>query len=253
MVSDRDVALALLAGGGVVVIGGLLLRPAAALPTTNFRWSIGSVNGNINWAPQYLEECYTALKAQLGLDLAEPASWNGIPNPLPVSVTVDDSSTCPGVIRGWAGGIPPALGFCSSNWNEGPYTHWILAHETSNLLTAVCVSYDWPLTWWANSSSPFPILSSLEAMRTMGLTGEAAFMESILSTETCYSMFRNLLTDFGWPLFQNLFQLLRTDRVNLAAVDSSYTVADYLQRAAGQNLATYFTLCPNITVYPPYP
>ena len=90
-------------------------------------------------------------------------------------------------------------------------------------------------------------------MRTLGLGVEAAFMESILSTETCYSMFKALLTDFGWPLFQNLFQLLRNDRVNLSTVDSSYTVADYLQRAAGQSLATYFAQCPNIATYPPYP
>ena len=91
-------------------------------------------------------------------------------------------------------------------------------------------------------------------MRTLGLGVEAAFMESVLRGETCYSMFKALLTDFGWPLFRDLFQLLRTDRVNLSTVDSSYTVADYLQRSAGQNLSTYFSLCPNIiSPYPPYP
>lgn len=257
MVKASTVAAFLIGGVTFLGAGILLIRRAFAMPdivTQNFYWTIGTPSGDITWAPSYMEQAYAVLKTQLGLDLASPAWWNGLPDPRQVPIAVEDSGNCPGVISGYAGGMPPSMGFCSGDWNEGAYQHWILAHELTNLMTGVCVSYNWPTSYWANSASPFPILASLECMRTLGFVSDANFMLSVLGGERCFDMFDALQRDFGWGLYRNLFQMLRADQVRFLPSTVDYVVADYLQRAAAQDLSSYFALCPNVpTPYPPYP
>ncbi len=50
----------------------------------------------------------------------------------------------------------------SAHGIKGYWAHILITHEMVNLFTGAIVSGGWPVDWWANHRSPFPLMTAVE-------------------------------------------------------------------------------------------
>lgn len=134
------------------------------------------------------------------------------------------------------------------------YWAWVLmTHETVNLLTGQIVSGGWPVDWWADHRSPFPLMTAVQT--EYALVPEVAVFHARQLGGSYERMFVQLKDQYGWALFRKAFSLAVHDGINWdligqnpSALRTNYVCA-YLQMGAPENLAPI--LSPVLADYDP--
>ena len=73
-----------------------------------------------------------------------------------------------GEVRAITGKQSPGIGcsydafFGTANGIKAYWAHILITHEMVNLFTGQVVSGGWPVDWWANHRSPFPLMTAVE-------------------------------------------------------------------------------------------
>ena len=73
-----------------------------------------------------------------------------------------------GEVRAITGRESPGIGcaydafFNTANGIKAYWAHILITHEMVNLFTGQVVSGGWPVDWWANHRSPFPLMTAVE-------------------------------------------------------------------------------------------
>jgi len=126
---------------------------------------------------------------------------------------------------------------------RGYWAYVLIAHEMVNLLTAQMVSGGWPVDWWANHRSPFPLMTAVQI--EYALVPEVAVHHAKELTDPLGRMFVRLKDQFGWALFRKAFAAAREDGMNWdrigqnpSALRTNYVCA-YLQLGAPEELTDY--------------
>lgn len=130
-----------------------------------------------------------------------------------------------------------------ANGVKGYWGYAILTHEMVNLFTGKLVSGGWPLDWWADHRSPFPLMTAVQ-IETDLIPKVAATHAKQLSGDV-EKMFTQLRDDIGWPLFVRAFKAAKDDGMNWdrigknpSALRTNYVCA-YLQIGAEKDLEKY--------------
>ncbi|MGD0092142.1 MAG: hypothetical protein ABSE73_19685 [Planctomycetota bacterium] len=112
-----------------------------------------------------------------------------------------------------------------------------------NLFTGKLVSGGWPLDWWADHRSPFPLMTAVQI--------ETDLMPKVAETHAkqlggdVEKMFTHFRDDIGWPLFVRAFKAAKEDGMNWEKIDKNPSalrtnyVCAYLQIGAEQDLEKY--------------
>jgi hypothetical protein len=128
---------------------------------------------------------------------------------------------------------------------KGYWAYVLITHEMVNLFTGQIVSGGWPVDWWANHRSPFPLVTAVQI--EYALVPEVAIhhAKQITADPLC-RMFQKLKDQYGWHLFRKAFQMAREDGINWERIGTNPSklrtnyVCAYLQMAAPEDLTPYF-------------
>lgn len=154
-------------------------------------------------------------------------------------------------VRSVTGEVSPGIGvsydafFNAVHGIKGYWAYVLITHEMVNLFTGQIVSGGWPVDWWANHRSPFPLVTAVQI--EYALVPEVAIhhAKQITGDPLC-QMFSKLKDQYGWYLFRKAFQMAREDGVNWELIGSNPSklrtnyVCAYLQMAAPEDLSPYF-------------
>jgi hypothetical protein len=153
-------------------------------------------------------------------------------------------------IRAITGKPAPGIG-CAydafSGTANGLKSYWayvLITHEMVNMFTGEVVSGGWPVDWWANHRSPFPMMTAVEIEYDL-VPHVAVFHDRLQARkDRLVMMFRRLKDQFGWAMFRKAFRTAREDGVNWdafganpSALRTAY-VAAYLQLGAPEDIGT---------------
>jgi hypothetical protein len=122
------------------------------------------------------------------------------------------------------------------------WAHILITHEMVNLFTGQLVSGGWPVDWWANHRSPFPLMTAVEIEYAL-VPQMAVFHERQGREDPLVGMFLHLKDQFGWAMFRKAFRTaiddgIRWDAIgaNPSALRTAY-VAAYLQIGAPEDIS----------------
>ncbi|MCS7187901.1 MAG: hypothetical protein N3B10_06355 [Armatimonadetes bacterium] len=129
---------------------------------------------------------------------------------------------------------------------RGYWGYVLITHEMVNLFTGQIVSGGWPVDWWANHRSPFPLVTAVQI--EYALVPEVAIHHAKqIEADPLCQMFLRLKDQFGWNLFRKAFRLAIDDGINWERIGENPSklrtnyVCAYLQMAAPEDLTPYFT------------
>jgi len=162
---------------------------------------------SIEWFYQFIENAYGKLQEFFGF---EPTRY------LPIRCEIKHGQ--PGGIGGWT-----AEGRFGVEANPFTWNRWCLCisvQELVNLFTG-SLSGGWPVDWWADHKSPFPIMASIEAVFALGFKQEAQSHHEDFAKDPLYAWFRRILEANGWPLFQTMFANVRKDGIKWDDIDGN--------------------------------
>jgi hypothetical protein len=151
-------------------------------------------------------------------------------------------------VRAITGQESPGIG-CAydafSNTANGIKAYWahiLITHEMVNLFTGQVVSGGWPVDWWANHRSPFPLMTAVEIEYAL-VPRMAVFHERQGRKDPLVGMFLQLKDQFGWAMFRKAFRTAIDDGIhwdafgaNPSALRTAY-VAAYLQMGAPEDIS----------------
>jgi hypothetical protein len=122
------------------------------------------------------------------------------------------------------------------------WAHILITHEMVNLFTGQIVSGGWPVDWWANHRSPFPLMTAVEIEYAL-VPHMAVFHEQEGRGDPLVVMFLRLKDQFGWAMFRKAFHTAIDDGINWdafggnpSALRTTY-VAAYLQIGAPEDIS----------------
>jgi hypothetical protein len=122
------------------------------------------------------------------------------------------------------------------------WAHILITHEMVNLFTGDIVSGGWPVDWWANHRSPFPLMTAVEIEYSL-VPRMAVFHEEQGRGDPLVGMFLKLKDQYGWAMFRKAFRTAIDDGVrwdnfgaNPSALRTAY-VAAYLQIGAPEDVS----------------
>ena len=122
----------------------------------------------------------------------------------------------------------------TANGIKAYWAHILITHEMVNLFTGQIVSGGWPVDWWANHRSPFPLMTAVQIEYAL-VPHMAVFHERQGREDPLVGMFLQLKDQFGWAMFRKAFRTAIDDGVNWnafganpSALRTAY-VAAYLQ------------------------
>lgn len=131
------------------------------------------------------------------------------------------------------------------NTVDGIKGYWapvLITHEMVNLFTSQLVPGGWPVDWWANHRSPFPLMTAIEVESAL-LPAVAAVHNKEGRADPLVRMFQHLKDQYGWAMFRKAFRTARADGINWdafganpSALRTAY-VAAYLQLGAPEDLS----------------
>jgi hypothetical protein len=131
--------------------------------------------------------------------------------------------------------------FGTANGIKAYWAHILITHEMVNLFTGAVVSGGWPVDWWANHRSPFPLMTAVEIERAL-VPEMAVFHERQGRQDPLVVMFMDLKDQFGWAMFRTAFRTavddgIQWDRLgaNPSPLRTAY-VAAYLQIGAPEDI-----------------
>lgn len=135
--------------------------------------------------------------------------------------------------------------FNVANGIKGYWGYVLITHEMVNLFTGQIVSGGWPVDWWADHRSPFPLMTAVQI--EYALIPEVAIhhAKQMMSDPLCL-MFWKLKDQFGWSLFRRAFKMAKEDGINWDRIGENPSklrtnyVCAYLQMSAPEDLAPYF-------------
>lgn len=126
---------------------------------------------------------------------------------------------------------------------RGYWGYAILTHEMVNLFTGQIVSGGWPVDWWADHISPFPMMTAVQI--EYALKPDVAVHHAAQETGPLDHMFMHLHDQFGWVMFRKAFRAAIDDGINWSHIGqnpspllSNYVCA-YLQIGAPESLRPY--------------
>jgi hypothetical protein len=130
----------------------------------------------------------------------------------------------------------------TANGVKAYWAHILITHEMVNLLTGELVSGGWPVDWWANHRSPFPLMTAVEIEYAL-VPQMAVFHEREGRRDPLVGMFLRLKDQFGWAMFRKAFRTAVEDGIrwdafgsNPSALRTAY-VAAYLQIGAPEDIS----------------
>ncbi len=132
--------------------------------------------------------------------------------------------------------------FGSANGIKAYWAHILITHEMVNLFTGDNVSGGWPVDWWANHRSPFPLMTAVQIEYSL-VPQMAMFHEKDGRRDPLVGMFMRLKDQYGWAMFRKAFRTARADGIhwdsfggNPSALRTAY-VAAYLQIGAPEDIS----------------
>ncbi|MBC7328303.1 hypothetical protein H5T87_09375 [bacterium] len=156
-----------------------------------------------------------------------------------------------GEVHSVTGKISPGIGvsydafFNVANGIKGYWGYVLITHEMVNLFTGQIVSGGWPVDWWADHRSPFPLMTAVQI--EFALIPEVAIHHAQqMKEDPLCLMFWKLKDQFGWYLFRKAFQTAKEDGINWDRIGQNPSklrtnyVCAYLQLSAPTNLSPYF-------------
>jgi hypothetical protein len=132
------------------------------------------------------------------------------------------------------------------NVHQGVKAFWayaIITHEMVNLFTGQIVSGGWPVDWWADHISPFPLMTAVQI--EYALKPDVAVIHAAQAQGPLDHMFARLHDQFGWAMFRRAFRAAIRDGINWASVGGNPSplltnyVCAYLQLGAPEGLRPY--------------
>jgi hypothetical protein len=130
----------------------------------------------------------------------------------------------------------------TANGIKGYWAHILITHEMVNSFTGQIVSGGWPVDWWANHRSPFPLMTAVEIEYAL-VPNMAMFHERQGRTDPLVRMFLHLKDQYGWAMFRKAFRAAIDDGIrwdafggNPSALRTAY-VAAYLQIGAPEDIS----------------
>ncbi len=167
----------------------------------------------------------------------------GTGHKLPLRVIIEAGGCC----GGWAGGGD--VGYADGDFKSDGAMNWVRGVVIGEVVNGVtgAVSAEWPRDWWADTAWYFPGFVTVDVMKDV-VPSHATKWESEekYPTYPVYVLYKALLAEQGWTVYQKLFALVKTDKIdwskigaNPSAIKTNYVVA-YLSLAAGMNLGTRF-------------
>jgi hypothetical protein len=162
---------------------------------------------------------------------------------LPVRVIIDKGGCC----GGWAGGGD--VGYADGDFMDAGGLQWtrgVVIGEVVNNVTGTVAS-EWPRDWWADTAWYFPGFVAADVLKELNpAAGNKWEVDEKYPTYPTYVLFRALLMEKGWEVYQKLFQLVKTDKMawdkvgtNPSPIKTNYVIA-YLSLAYGENLGSRF-------------
>ena len=140
----------------------------------------------------------------------------------------------------------------SANGIKAYWAHILITHEMVNLFTGSEVSGGWPVDWWANHRSPFPLMTAVEIEYAL-VPEMAVFHDRQGRGDPLVVMFRRLKDQYGWSMFRKAFRTAIDDGVrwdsfgaNPSALRTAY-VSAYLQLGAPEDIGAI--LAPQVPGY----
>jgi hypothetical protein len=236
-------------GAGVIDGAGPAAQPIAPLPprragntvfhsTTVSMWEIHDVavynqyKANFDEIISILERGYHGIAARLGTG-----------HKLPLRVIIDAGGCC----GGWAGGGD--VGYADGDFKSEGAMNWVRGVVIGEVVNGVtgAVSAEWPRDWWADTAWYFPGFVTVDVLKDVVPShAEKWERDEKYPTYPVYQLYKALLAEQGWPVYQRLFALVKTDAIdwskigaNPSVLKSNYVVA-YMSLAAEQNLGARF-------------
>jgi hypothetical protein len=124
---------------------------------------------------------------------------------------------------------------------KGYWAHILITHEMVNNFTGQIVGGGWPVDWWANHRSPFPLMTAVEIEFAL-VPNMAIFHEKQGRGDPLVRMFLHLKDQYGWAMFRKAFRAAIDDGIhwdafggNPSALRTAY-VAAYLQIGAPEDI-----------------
>ncbi|HEY0868307.1 MAG TPA: hypothetical protein VGE01_13055 [Fimbriimonas sp.] len=126
------------------------------------------------------------------------------------------------------------------------WAHVLITHEMVNLFTGQAVSGGWPVDWWANHRSPFPLMTAVQIeYQLVPEIGVHHLRQS--EKDPLVRMFMSLKNQYGWAMFRKAFRMAVQDGVqwdrfggNPSSLRTNY-VAAYLQMGAPEDISPILT------------
>jgi hypothetical protein len=134
--------------------------------------------------------------------------------------------------------------FNEANGIKGYWGYVLSTHEMVNLFTGQIVSGGWPVDWWANHKSPFPLMTAVQI--EYALMPEVAIHHARQQQNPLGQMFLRLKDQFGWFLFRRAFAAAIEDGIQWDRFGGNPSplrtnmVCAYLQLAAPEDLTPHF-------------
>lgn len=162
---------------------------------------------DISWFHLYLEEVYDQIKAKFE---HEPSFY------LPIRYVIKRG--IPGSIKGWT--ASGEVGVEAGDFVQNRWCLVISAQELVNLFTGSICS-GWPVDWWANHRSPFPIMVAVEVVRDLGYLQEANDFDDEFEKDELYTWHKKVKATLGWNLYRKMFSAIKEDGVQLDRIGSN--------------------------------
>jgi hypothetical protein len=154
-----------------------------------------------------------------------------------------------GEVRAITGKKSPGVGCAydafsgTANGIKAYWAHVLITHEMVNLLTGELVSGGWPVDWWADHRSPFPLMTAIQIEYAL-VPQVAVFHERQGREDPLVGMFTRLKDQFGWAMFRKAFRAADDDGINWDALGTNPSaqrtayVAAYLQLGAPEDISS---------------
>jgi hypothetical protein len=130
----------------------------------------------------------------------------------------------------------------TANGIKAYWAHILMTHEMVNLFTGQVVSGGWPVDWWANHRSPFPLFTAIQIESAL-VPEMAIYHAKDGMHDPLVVMFIHLKDQYGWHMFQKAFSAaiadgIKWDRIgkNPSPLLTAY-VAAYLQIGAPEDIS----------------
>ena len=100
-----------------------------------------------------------------------------------------------------------------ANGIKAYWAHILITHEMVNLFTGAVVSGGWPVDWWANHRSPFPLMTAVE-IEYSARAGDGGVPRSSGTWRSSGRNVPELKDQYGWSMFRKAFRTAVEDGIN---------------------------------------